>query len=323
MPARESLVFACNFCVVRDLKLALSFVRDGTVFSCNWFRVLIPMSAGTLTALFFSHQLSEEPIVHCFLRSRIHLDCGFISYSFLQPSQLPLLQSFQNKLKNYKAVAIGGFKETTMELSAHAADGSGSDCSCPICLESMTRSESKIYPLPCLNCDFNFCSNCVESFCRASEDDFQMASDGSRQVKIHVACPQCRSKYPLEDLEDTVLLLRSAHELAEAIMIRQYDEEEEPSGGLEETKENDPGSNNGAKKPQYRLLRDSELSSSQLARKSEFASLDVRKHLEDAFLQYEKVMAKRTLKLDKATLEADRKQRENARAMWESLLDQS
>ena len=142
-----------------------------------------------------------------------------------------------------------------MELSAHAADGSGSDCSCPICLESMTRSESIIYPLPCLNCDFNFCSNCVESFCRASEDDFQMASDGSRQVKIHVACPQCRSKYPLEDLEDTVLLLRSAHELAEAIMIRQYDdEEEEPSGGgREETKENDPGSNNAAKKPQYRL----------------------------------------------------------------------
>jgi hypothetical protein len=51
----------------------------------------------------------------------------------------------------------------------------------------------------------------VDEFVRAARDDYQVASDGSRQVKIHVACPQCRSKYAMDISK--VLLLRKVHQL--------------------------------------------------------------------------------------------------------------
>ncbi len=203
----------------------------------------------------------------------------------------------------------------------HANDDDG-DSSCPICLESMTLSERKIYPLPCQQCDFNFCSNCVENFCKAAEDDFQVASDGSRQVKVHVSCPQCRSKYPLDDLEDTVLLLRSAHALAETIMVA-VQENKETNSGVEETKEESGCHTNPVTK--YRLLRDSDLSASQLAKKMEFASNEAREQLKDASVLYEHVMEKAMAQrkdVDESTQELHKKQRESAKEKWTQLLDQ-
>ena len=79
---------------------------------------------------------------------------------------------------------------------------------CPLCSEEMTSSET-VYSLPCVTCDFNYCTRCVEEFVRASRDDYQMASDGSRQVKVHISCPQCRDKYPMDISK--VLLLRRVH----------------------------------------------------------------------------------------------------------------
>jgi hypothetical protein len=182
----------------------------------------------------------------------------------------------------------------------------------------MTKSEQVIYPLPCRRCDFNFCSNCVENFCAAAEDDFQMASDGSRQVKIHIACPQCRSKYPVDDLEETVLLLRSAHSLAEAIMTPVDDE----GDGVEETKE-DPMAQTTSAASKYKLVSDSDMSASQLARKSEFASHEARRQLDAAAVLYEEAIAKSERKdFDEATARRAREQRDTAREMWLALLDQ-
>lgn len=87
---------------------------------------------------------------------------------------------------------------------------------CPICLDPYTVSEQFVYRLPCQKCDYNYCNKCVNGFCRAAQDDFQLASDGSRQVKVSVSCPQCRSKYPME-LTD-VALLRHAHELGRSLL---------------------------------------------------------------------------------------------------------
>eukprot|EP00531_Pseudo-nitzschia_arenysensis_P001584 CAMPEP_0116144914 /NCGR_PEP_ID=MMETSP0329-20121206/16286_1 /TAXON_ID=697910 /ORGANISM="Pseudo-nitzschia arenysensis, Strain B593" /LENGTH=525 /DNA_ID=CAMNT_0003640429 /DNA_START=210 /DNA_END=1788 /DNA_ORIENTATION=+ len=217
----------------------------------------------------------------------------------------------------------------------HNNDDDG-DCSCPICLESMTVSERKIYPLVCQQCDFNFCSNCVENFCKAAEDDFQIASDGSRQVKVHVSCPQCRSKYPLDDLEDTVLLLRSAHALAESIMVAVQENRDNnknssttssstttSNSGVEETKEESGCHSNPGTK--YRLLRDSDLSASQLAKKMEFASNEAREQLKDASALYEHAMDKAMAQrkdVDEETQKIHKKQREKAKEKWTQLLDQ-
>ena len=129
---------------------------------------------------------------------------------------------------------------------------------CPICLEAMDTSE-ELLTLPCQTCDYNFCTNCIESFVRCSKDDYQIASDGSRQVKVSIACPQCRSKYPMA-LSD-VLLLRRAHSLGNSI----YD----ASGDR---------------------LPDSDLSATQLAQKRDFYSLARKRELELAHGLYLHVM---------------------------------
>jgi len=81
---------------------------------------------------------------------------------------------------------------------------------CPICLEQYTSSEL-IFSLPCTKCNYNYCSKCVENFVSASRDDYGIASDGSRQVKVHISCPQCRTRYPMDISK--VLFLRSVHHL--------------------------------------------------------------------------------------------------------------
>jgi len=195
---------------------------------------------------------------------------------------------------------------TTTTTTTATKDDDDLHC-CPICLEFLSISEHIIYPLPCQKCDYNFCSKCIESFCKAERDDFQMASDGSRQVKVTVSCPQCRSKYPIHDLEGTVLLLRKAHGLADAVL------------------KNLPKKNK-KNTPELILLNDSELSASQLARKSEFATRTVRKRLEEAHVLYERVFEKgESQRLGNNNDHDGTKSkiiREEARAMWMALLDQ-
>jgi len=144
---------------------------------------------------------------------------------------------------------------------------------CPICLETLTVSEQIVYPLPCQHCDFNYCSKCVLGFCTAAEDDFQVASDGSRQVKVSVACPQCRFKYPM-DIQD-VLLLRQAHTLG-CGMIR-----------------------NGE------MLADSDLTASQLSWKRDFMARSTRDKVNDAYALYAHLMTKERLEEDLVKKEAE------------------
>ena len=154
---------------------------------------------------------------------------------------------------------------------------------CPICLETFTVSEQLVYPLPCQNCDFNYCNRCVEGFVHSAADDFQVASDGSRQVKVSVSCPQCRSKYPL-NIQD-VLLLRQAHALGTS-MIR-----------------------NGC------LLQDSDLTATQLSWKRDFTTQGIRNQLNDAHTVYVHCMKKsisQELNEDRVKKEAD---------VWKLLLE--
>ena len=211
-----------------------------------------------------------------------------------------------------------------MDSVVEGDSNDGNDCPCPICLDTMTTSESFVYPLPCLRCDYNFCSSCVENFCKAAEDDYQIASDGSRQVKITVSCPQCRSSYPLTDLEDTVLLLRNAHELSASILekVETITAAEDNDGkGVEESKEDmtELPDSEPTVTTKYRMMRDSELSSSQLARKSEFESVELREQLEEAALLYENAVSKSAARRDD---EPARARRDTAKEMWRALLDQ-
>jgi hypothetical protein len=128
---------------------------------------------------------------------------------------------------------------------------------CPICLEAMVASE-EIFSLPC-QCGYNFCSRCVETFVRSSKDDYAEASDGSRQVKVHVMCPQCRGKYPMNI--SRVLVLRKAHTLGTSIV-------------------DDSGT----------LIPDSALPSSQLALKRDFFSGSKKRQLDRALGLYMQVM---------------------------------
>jgi len=80
---------------------------------------------------------------------------------------------------------------------------------CPICLEEMDVSDAK-YPVLCpTKCGYNFCTRCVDQFVKSSKSDYEEASDGSRQVKIHLLCPQCRGNVS-NTIHDT-LIMRKAH----------------------------------------------------------------------------------------------------------------
>lgn len=89
---------------------------------------------------------------------------------------------------------------------------------CPLCCEPLTISDQQ-FPLECPTptCHFSYCSTCIEQFLHSEAQGYQEASDGSRQLKVHVACPLCRAKYtspqsPLSgDTVRGVLLLRQCH----------------------------------------------------------------------------------------------------------------
>ena len=75
---------------------------------------------------------------------------------------------------------------------------------CLICLTEMSLADLR-YPIMCRghSCDYNFCLICAEEFLKSSKDDYQVASDGSRQVKIHLRCPNCRSDISTQ-IEETI-----------------------------------------------------------------------------------------------------------------------
>jgi len=82
---------------------------------------------------------------------------------------------------------------------------------CMLCLESMHRCDRQIPMLcPLDGCPFNYCTQCVWNLLLTSSQPYQEASDGSKQLKIPLQCPQCRTKYPHRQVVQDVLLLRQA-----------------------------------------------------------------------------------------------------------------
>jgi len=67
------------------------------------------------------------------------------------------------------------------------------DDDCMICTEAFLP-EDLDFPVSCPGkCGFNFCSSCLDHLIRSSKEDYSEASDGSRQVKVKLICPQCRA----------------------------------------------------------------------------------------------------------------------------------
>jgi hypothetical protein len=118
----------------------------------------------------------------------------------------------------------------------------------------------ELYTLPCHKCEYNFCTKCVETFVRSSKDDYQVASDGSRQVKVHVCCPQCRSHYDMDISK--LLLLRRAHSLGSSIV------------------DQETGTRHG----------DSQLTATQLSMKRDFSTHRQKRKVEQAHGMYLQVM---------------------------------
>lgn len=179
----------------------------------------------------------------------------------------------QNKCKDYffQTCKAKREKESRKYLSKNLANKMP-DEDCPICLESLNPSD-ELFPLPCYKCDYNFCKNCVETFERSSKDDFQEASDGSRQVKVYLACPQCRGKYPMDISE--VVMLRKAHSVGSSLV-------------------DDDG---------IRLLDDSELNAGILSAKRDFSTFSKKRKVESAYGLYLKVMKDGNLSIPEETKE--------------------
>jgi hypothetical protein len=89
---------------------------------------------------------------------------------------------------------------------------------CPLCLNEFSNADS-IYALRCPTpiCDFNYCTDCIKGLQKSAADGYSEASDGSKQVKVKIKCPQCREKYQCEKyaseiiLQSVVLLRRASH----------------------------------------------------------------------------------------------------------------
>ena len=88
------------------------------------------------------------------------------------------------------------------------------DEDCLLCLEPLQACDKEIPMLcPLDGCPFNYCSQCVWNLLLTSSQPYQEASDGSKQLKVALQCPQCRTKYPHRQIVQDVLLLRQAHRL--------------------------------------------------------------------------------------------------------------
>jgi hypothetical protein len=73
---------------------------------------------------------------------------------------------------------------------ANNSNTSTSTMDCPICTDPMTEFDMN-RPVPCPGvCGFNFCLKCVEHLMETSKMAYEEASDGSRQMKVKLICPQ-------------------------------------------------------------------------------------------------------------------------------------
>jgi hypothetical protein len=101
---------------------------------------------------------------------------------------------------------------------------------CPLCLNEFS-TEDYTYALKCPTpiCNFNYCADCIRNLQQSAADGYQEASDGSKQLKVQVKCPQCREKYqcktyPSDMIVGSVLILRKAASM-ESIILNQHDSE--------------------------------------------------------------------------------------------------
>lgn len=89
---------------------------------------------------------------------------------------------------------------------------------CQICLEELPEADMDL-PLICptFTCHFTFCSDCLRRMIRSAAEGYSEASDGSKQLKTSVACPQCRSSYKVHNTDGptivpgAMLLLRQCY----------------------------------------------------------------------------------------------------------------
>ena len=108
---------------------------------------------------------------------------------------------------------------------------------CMLCLEPFQPCD-RLIPMSCPldGCPFNYCSQCVWNLLLTSSQPYQEASDGSKQLKIPLQCPQCRTKYPHRQIVQDVLLLRQAKRL-EPLFFQHPDESSLKASDLSATHE--------------------------------------------------------------------------------------
>jgi hypothetical protein len=120
----------------------------------------------------------------------------------------------RNHLVTCKRVAVKQYSKAAEKLSSlvHGQQDISPQepvSDCQICFGPMSESDLK-HPLHCAtpHCYFNFCASCIQSLIKSSEDAYMIGSDGSRQVKVFLQCPNCR--YDLSKSIRRTLLLRTA-----------------------------------------------------------------------------------------------------------------
>lgn len=92
---------------------------------------------------------------------------------------------------------------------------------CPLCCEPFTNADKR-YPLNCRTetCQFDFCRTCIQKLYDASLQGYSEASDGSKQVKIYLQCPQCRAPYEYRDSTTGECIVRSADVVQSVLDLR-------------------------------------------------------------------------------------------------------
>jgi hypothetical protein len=158
---------------------------------------------------------------------------------------------------------------------------------CPLCCEAYTAADLR-YPMVCktATCSFDFCLACLEKLHKSAKEGYSMASDGSHQVKIHLVCPMCRASYNYNHNNNssndrqttttttttttTIVVSRNnnnnATEIVAAVILLRQAAKLLGSGGDDDDD----------------LLKDSDRSASELARRNEFRQVTTWPDLMDA-----------------------------------------
>jgi hypothetical protein len=125
---------------------------------------------------------------------------------------------------NQAAAAATANEKEEEEVSTASSTTSLVDEDCMLCLERFHISDKLVpvlCPLPA--CTFNYCTSCVWNLLLSSSQPYQEASDGSKQLKVQLQCPQCRTKYPHRQIVQDILLLRQAVRL-QPLFFEKYKE---------------------------------------------------------------------------------------------------